>query len=98
MTQMVMVRVYVLEAEKLLQPMLSYLHDQVKVRGVTVFRGISGFGKSGHMHSSSLIDLSLNSPIAIEFFDEQLRVDEMIKHLRTMVDEGHITYWPIQVA
>ncbi|MFN7096803.1 MAG: DUF190 domain-containing protein [Gammaproteobacteria bacterium] len=98
MTEMVMVRVYILEAEKLMRPMLSYLHDAAKVRGVTVFRGITGFGKSGHEHSSGLLDISLNLPIVVEFFDEQARIDDIIKHLQTMVEVGHITFWPIHVA
>lgn len=97
MTNMTMVRVYVLEAEKQMQPILSYLHDQIKVRGVTVFRGITGFGRSGEVHSSKLLDLSLNLPIAIEFFDTQARVDEIIEHLNTFIQPGHITSWPITV-
>ncbi len=97
MIDMVMVRVYVMEAEKQLQPILSYLHDNIKVRGVTVFRGITGFGKSGQMHSSTLIDLSLNLPISIEFFDSKERVVEIIKHLNSIVEPGHIASWPIQV-
>ena len=94
---MMMVRVYVMEAEKQLQPILAYLHDVVKVPGVTVFRGITGFGKSGQMHSSALLDLSLNLPIAIEFFDSQERVAEIIQHLNTFVEPGHIASWAIQV-
>lgn len=97
MATMTMVRVYILEAEKLLQPILSYLHDHIKVRGVTVFRGITGFGRSGQMHSSQLLDLSLNLPIAIEFFDAPERVDEIIAHLNTLVEPGHIASWPITV-
>lgn len=94
---MIMVRVYVMEAEKQLQPILSYLHDTIKVRGVTVFRGITGFGKSGEMHSSTLIDLSLNLPITIEFFDSKERINEIIAHLATKVEAGHIASWPIKV-
>src|SRR5471030_1169012 len=95
--EMMMVRVYVMEAEKQMKPIMAYLHDDAKVRGVTVFRGITGFGKTGQMHSSALLDLSLNLPIAIEFFDAKDRVDEIIKHLNTMVEPGHIASWAIQV-
>lgn len=94
---MIMVRVYIMEAEKQLKAILSYLHDTAKVRGVTVFRGISGFGKSREMHSSTLIDLSLNLPIAIEFFDSKERTVDIIKHLNTLVEPGHIASWPIEV-
>ncbi len=97
MMDMMMVRVYLMEAEKQLKPILSYLHDEVKVRGVTVFRGITGFGKTGQMHSSSLVDLSLNLPITIEFFDSKEHVDEIVKHLNSLVEPGHLAYWPIQV-
>src|ERR1700722_17372869 len=97
MTQMKMVRVYVLEAEKQLKPILSYLHDTAKVRGVTVFRGITGFGKSGQMHASSLVDLSLNLPITIEFFDTFERIDEIIKHLDTFIEPGHLVTWMVDV-
>lgn len=94
---MMMVRVYVMEAEKQLKPILSYLHDTIKVRGVTVFRGITGFGKSGEVHSSGLIDLSLNLPITIEFFDSKAQVGSIIQHLSTMVESGHIVSWPVEV-
>ena len=95
--KMVMVRVYVMEAEKQLKPILSYLHDNIKVRGVTVFRGITGFGKSGQMHSSSLIDLSLNLPIVVEFYDTNERVEEIIQHLNTFIEPGHIVSWAVEV-
>lgn len=97
MTDMMMVRVYVMEAENQLKPILSYLHDTIKVRGVTVFRGITGFGKSGQMHSSTLLDLSLNLPLIIEFFDSKDRVTEIITYLNSIVKPGHIASWPIQV-
>jgi PII-like signaling protein len=45
--------------------LLQYLHDDKKVRGVTVFRGITGFGVSGEYHSSKLIDMSLDLPVVI---------------------------------
>jgi len=97
MKNMFMVRIYVLEAEKLLQPIFSYLHDTIKVSGVTVFRGISGFGKSGELHSSNLLDLSLNLPVAIEFFDQQEKVESAIDYIKEHFSSSHIAYWPVTV-
>ena len=37
-----LVRIYLTEGEKLMKTLLAKLHDEEKVRGVTVFRGISG--------------------------------------------------------
>lgn len=93
----VMVRVYTLEAEKNIHSIIKYLHDTVKVKGVTVFRGVSGFGSSGEIHTSSLLTLSLNLPLVIEFFDEKERIDEILSYLKSRIETGHITSWPIDV-
>ena len=67
--EVVFVRIYLTEGEGRLEELLQRLHDEEQVQGVTVFRGISGFGKSGKLHSSSLLDMSLDLPLVIEFFD-----------------------------
>jgi PII-like signaling protein len=90
------VRVYLTEQDKY-QRLLARLHDVEKVRGVTVFRGISGFGRDGHMHSSHLIDTALDLPIVIEFFDVPQRVETIIAHLRERVPPGHIVSWAAQL-
>ena len=91
------VRIYLTEGEGCMKGLLKRLHDEEKVRGVTVFRGISGFGKSGEMHSSSLLDLSLDLPVVIEFYDEPGKVKAIIDHLNTFVKPGQIIYWPATV-
>ena len=92
-----MVRVYLTESDKLLRQVVSRLHDEESVRGVTVFRGISGFGQSGEIHSASLLDLSTDLPVVVEFFDEPGKVEKIIAHLNTIVDSGHIVSWPAQL-
>ena len=88
------VRIYLTEGEGNLQDLLKCLHDEEKVQGVTVFRGISGFGKSGKVHSSSLLDMSLDLPLVIEFFDVPHKVNEILEHIRKDIDPGHIVSWP----
>ena len=92
-----MVRIYLTEAEKTLKTLLAKLHDDEKVRGVTVFRGISGFGRSGKVHSASLLDLSLNLPVVIEFFDEPAKVDRVLSHLKDILPAGHVVSWPARI-
>jgi PII-like signaling protein len=92
-----MVRVYLTEAEKLLKTLMSKLHDEEKVRGVTVFRGVSGFGRSGKVHSASLLDLSLDLPVVIEFFDEPEKVKRILSHLKKILPPGHVVSWSAQV-
>ena len=93
MMDVTIVRIYLTEADKRLGSLLGLLHDQEKVRGVTVFRGISGFGRSGTIHSSSLLDLSLDLPVVIEFFDEPGKVESILTHLRESIQPGHLVCW-----
>ncbi len=92
-----MVRVYLSEAEHLLKPLLARLHDEERVRGVTVFRGVAGFGRSGKMHSSTLLDLSLDLPTIVELFDEPSKVRRILSHLKDILPPGHVVSWAAQV-
>ncbi len=91
------VRVYLTEGEKSLKPLLARLHDEEQVRGVTVFRGISGFGHSGVVHSSTLLDLSLDLPVVVEFFDTPDKVRRILNHLKELLPPGHVLSWPARV-
>ena len=93
MTEVSVVRIYLTEGEHLLKTLLKRLHDEEQVRGVTVFRGISGFGKSGKMHASTLLDLSLDLPLVIEFFDLPERVERILDDLRDLIEPGHAITW-----
>jgi len=91
------VRIYLTEAGKLLKTLLAKLHDEEKVRGVTVFRGVSGFGRSGVMHSASLLDLALDLPVVVEFFDEPAKVNRILSHLKDLLPPGHVVSWAAKV-
>lgn len=69
LVEVTVVRIYCMEAEHKLDRLLKLLHDQEQVAGVTAFRGIAGFGRSGKMHEAALLDMSLDLPLLIEFFD-----------------------------
>lgn len=92
-----MVRIYLTESEKMMKTLLVKLHDEEKVRGVTVFRGISGFGQSGVVHSTTLLDLSLDLPLVIEFFDAPGKVRRILSHLKELLPPGHVVTWPAQI-
>jgi len=93
-----MVRIYLTEAEAHQGTLLKRLHDWEKVRGVTVFRGTNGFGLSGKFHTSRLLDLSLDLPVVLEFFDEPDKIDSIIEHLSGFIEAGHIVSWPAQLT
>ncbi|MFZ4076994.1 MAG: DUF190 domain-containing protein [Legionellaceae bacterium] len=86
------VRVYTTESSDLLKTILDYLKNEAGIRGVSVFRAIHGFGETGE-HTTSFIDLSLNLPLVIEFFDTKNKVEPALKHLNTLIKHEHIVFW-----
>jgi len=96
--EVTLVRVYLTEERAHLSRLLKRLNDEHKVRGVTVFRGIAGFGSSGQIHSSSLLDVSLDLPVVIEFFDEADKTAEVMEELYAVVGPGHIVSWPARLT
>ena len=92
-TDITMVRIYLTESQRLLDILLKRLHDEERVMGVTVFRGISGFGKSGKIPVASLLDLSLNLPLVVEFFDTPQRVNVILDDLQDILESGHVVTW-----
>jgi len=88
-----MARIYLTEAESHLDTLMKRLHDWEKLRGVTVFRGISGFGASGKMHSSTLVALSTDLPVVVEFYDIPDKVDAILDHLKNIIDPDHMVSW-----
>ncbi|TLY48497.1 MAG: DUF190 domain-containing protein [Gammaproteobacteria bacterium] len=92
----VMVRVYITEASHLLNKIIDYLKND-EISGLSVFRAIEGVGQSGSL-TSSLLDLSLNLPVSVEFFDyDKAKVEKALKHLHQIVNPGHIMFWEAKV-
>ncbi len=92
-----MVRVYLAESDHELKPLLKCLHDELKVCGVTVMRGVAGFGASGVVHSARLVDLSTDLPLVLEFFDRPDRARAAIERIKEFVEPGHVVSWSVNV-
>ena len=80
--EMILVRIYLSEADQgrrhnLLDEVMELLHDRHRVHGVTVFRGIAGFGAKGVVHSADLLRLAQRLPLVVEFFDEPAVVKQI---------------------
>ncbi len=89
----IMCRIYMTESEHKLRELLKYLKSQAQVRGVTVFRGIEGFGQSGEMHNVKFMDLSSDLPLVVEFFDIPETMKKVIGELQETIEAEHIVYW-----
>lgn len=56
--------------------------------GASVFRGIEGFGASSLIHTSRLLSLSEDLPVAIVIVDDEERVRAFLPQLDELVTEG----------
>lgn len=59
--------------------------------GATVLRGILGYGAESHLHSSKLLDLSINLPIVIEIVDTEENLEKLYPFLEDNMQEGIVT-------
>ena len=65
--------------------------------GVTVLRGVAGYGGSSIYHTDKLIRLSQDLPIILEVVEAQERIDQILPQLDDMVDGGLITLEKVRV-
>ncbi|CAK7283037.1 MULTISPECIES: DUF190 domain-containing protein [Streptomyces] len=59
--------------------------------GASVFRGIEGFGASSRIHTSRLLSLSEDLPVAVVVVDTEERVRAFLPELDELVREGLVT-------
>jgi PII-like signaling protein len=83
----VLLRIFIGESDKyrgvnLYQYLVSYLREN-HYSGVTVLRGITGFGKASKIRSSDLLDISSDLPVVIEIVD----LEEKIELLKKVFEE-----------
>lgn len=90
--EVVVARVYITESSHLLKTIIDYLKNKAGIRGVSVFRAVSGFGETGE-HTTSWVDLALDLPLVIEFFDSKQKIDPALDYLSTLIKPEHIVFW-----
>lgn len=96
------VTIYVTESDlwrgrSLFMVILEALRDQ-GCDGATVRRGIAGFGGSRRIHTATILRLSEQLPVVIEWIDSEERVEKVLPRIRSMVETGLITIEDVQVA
>jgi hypothetical protein len=65
--------------------------------GASVFRGVEGFGASNHIHTTRILSLSDDLPIAIVIVDVAERIEAFIPELDELVTEGLVTVEDVEV-
>ena len=84
------VRIYLREGEHVLEKLVRVLRDELQIAGLTVLRGVLGFSDNGLLHPSSLIDLSLDLPLVVEFFEEPENVERILETLFHRFELAHV--------
>ncbi|GAB6173031.1 DUF190 domain-containing protein [Paradesulfitobacterium aromaticivorans] len=87
-----LLKVYIGERERyrnkpLYQHLVTWLKDR-EIAGVTVNRGIEGYGQDKVLHSSRLLDLSADLPIVLEIIDTAEKIESIIPDVCRMVPRG----------
>ena len=100
--EQILLRIFIGESDKhsgmpLYESIVHTLHRE-KTSGVTVLRGISGFGPKSLVHTSHILRLSQDLPIIIEIVDTPDNIDRILPIIEPMVEDGLITKENVQVV
>jgi PII-like signaling protein len=70
--------------------------QELKVAGVTVFRGLEGFGESSELHHSHLF--RSDQPLVITIVECPEKTQEMLPILQSMMNSGLIAVTDVEVT
>lgn len=65
--------------------------------GASVFRGIEGYGASSRIHTSRILSLSDDLPVAIVIVDTEEQVRGFLPELDGLIDEGLVVIDEVEV-
>jgi PII-like signaling protein len=65
--------------------------------GASVFRGLEGYGASSRIHTSRILSLSQDLPLAIIIIDTGEHIDEFLPQLDELVSEGLVILDDVEV-
>jgi len=65
--------------------------------GVTVLRGVAGYGGSSVYHTDKILRLSQDLPIVLEIVETKERIEQILPRLDSMVEGGLITLEKVRV-
>ncbi len=66
--------------------------------GCSVFRGVEGFGASNHLHTTRILSLSDDLPLAIIIVDAPERIHSFVSELDELITEGLVILDDVEVV
>ena len=70
---------------------------EMGIAGVTVTRGIMGYGANNRIHKAKLLTLSEDMPLRIEVIDKPEYIQQILPVLDRMVVDGLITLSNVEI-
>lgn len=71
---------------------------QAGLAGSSVFRGIEGYGKSSHIHTTRLLSLSEDLPVSVVIVDTAENIRAFLPQLDELVTEGLVLLDEVEVV
>lgn len=68
------------------------------IAGATVLRGVEGYGASSRVHTSRLLSLSSDLPVAVVIVDAAERIDALLPELDELIAEGMVVRDEVHVV
>ena len=65
--------------------------------GASVLRGIEGYGASSHVHTTRILSLSEDLPVAVIIVDAEERIRAFLPQLDELISEGLVIIDPVEV-
>jgi PII-like signaling protein len=101
-SEAVLLRIYLTEAAKWEhKPLYEVIVMRARedgLAGATVLRGPMGFGKSAHMHTAKILDLSMNLPVVVEIVDSEAKITPFLSGVESMLSGGLVTTEKVKVV
>jgi PII-like signaling protein len=66
--------------------------------GATVTRGVAGYGAHSTIHTASIVDLSSDLPLVLEWIDTEAQVERILPKIEAMLQGGMITTDPVTIV
>ena len=76
---------------------IVHLCHERGIAGATVFRAMEGYGSSGRLHTTRLLELGENLPVRIEIVDITERIVPLLAALEPMIGEGLLTVLDVRI-
>lgn len=76
---------------------IVHLAHAAGIAGATVVRGVEGYGKSNHIHTTRILSLSDDLPLVVTIVDSAEAVEKFLEQVLPLVGGGLVTVEDIEV-